>query len=99
MNSKEFEYLLNPDRRWKGWEDAKIETELAMLSDGKCLVMARRGLCSGNRKIVQCRGRDGKGDGLSSCKFCLVFTKMRNKRIEQGKICSVWKINQASVLQ
>ncbi len=99
MNSKELEYLLNPDRRWQGWEDAKVEAELTMLSDGKCLVMARRGVCSGSRKIVQCRGRDGEGDDLSSCKFCLVFTKTRNKGIEQGKICNVWKINQASVLQ
>ncbi len=99
MNSKESEHLLNPDRRWQGWEDAKVEAELAMLSDGKCLVMARRGQCSGKRKVVQCRGRAGKDGDPSSCKFCLVFTKLRDKGAEQGKICNVWKINQTSVLQ
>ncbi len=99
MHSKEIEYLLNPDRRWQGWEDAKVEAELAMLSDGKCLVMGRRGLCSGNRKIVQCRGRGREGGKGFGCNFSLVFTKMRIKGTEKGKVCNVWKINQSSVLQ
>ncbi len=99
MNSKEIEYLLNPDRRWQGWEDAKVEAELALLSDGKCLVMARRGLCSGNRKIVQCRGREREGDEVPGCRFSLVFTKVRPKGADQGKIDNIWKINQSSVLQ